>query len=81
MATPDPEALDNAAAAAAAVSAAAADAEPQGRTAYRTQADALFRKNLTYQVLATQPNSHNFTTSHANAISLALRRMSRMSRM
>ena len=24
-------------------------------TAYRTQADALFRKNLTYQVLCTQP--------------------------
>jgi hypothetical protein len=64
MATPDPEALDNAAAAA--VSAAAADAEPQGRTAYRTQADALFRKNLTYQVLTTQPNSHSIACQLSN---------------
>lgn len=55
MATPDPEAPDIAAAAASA----AADAEPQGRTAYRTQANALFRKNLTYQVFTIQPNSHN----------------------
>lgn len=69
MATPEPEALGNAA---------AADAEPQGRTAYRTQANALFRKNLIYQVLQSNQihkTFHaNFRTFHASAISLALRR-------
>ena len=53
MATPDSEALDNATA--------AADADPQRHTVYWTQADALFRKNLTYQVLTTQPNPTKFT--------------------
>lgn len=30
--------------------------DPLRHTSYRTQADALFRKNLTYQVPYTQPN-------------------------
>lgn len=34
----------------------ASRSEPLHQTSYRTQADALFRKNLTYQVPYTQPD-------------------------